>query len=126
MTFTSAPAAASLLPVAEELGQQADWWPPSTTGCSAIAVGPVTAGPLDAAGVPSPQPERARLGALAREVVARLPERDPRPDRSAPTRCRSAATPPSSTAGWSSSRPGPMAVLRELARCPGTSSPGRT
>ena len=43
----------------------------------AVAVGPVTAGPLDAAGIPSRQPERARLGALAREVVARLPERDP-------------------------------------------------
>jgi uroporphyrinogen-III synthase len=37
----------------------------------------VTAGPLEAAGIPTRQPERARLGALAREVVARLPERDP-------------------------------------------------
>jgi DNA-binding response OmpR family regulator len=43
----------------------------------AIAVGPVTAGPLEAAGIPTRQPERARLGALAREVVTRLPERDP-------------------------------------------------
>jgi DNA-binding response OmpR family regulator len=37
----------------------------------------VTAGPLEDAGIPSFHPERARLGALAREVVARLPERDP-------------------------------------------------
>ena len=37
----------------------------------------MTAGPLAAAGIPSAQPERARLGALAREVVARLPERHP-------------------------------------------------
>jgi uroporphyrinogen-III synthase len=37
----------------------------------------VTAGPLEAAGIPTWQPERARLGDLAREVVARLPERDP-------------------------------------------------
>jgi uroporphyrinogen-III synthase len=43
----------------------------------AVAVGATTAGPLTAAGVPTAQPERSRLGALAREVVARLPERDP-------------------------------------------------
>jgi uroporphyrinogen-III synthase len=42
-----------------------------------VAVGPVTAGPLEAEGVPTVQPERSRLAALAREVVARLPERDP-------------------------------------------------
>ncbi|WP_233495641.1 uroporphyrinogen-III synthase [Geodermatophilus sp. TF02-6] len=77
VTFTSAPAAASLLAVADELGQRAELVAALTDGVLPFAVGPVTAGPLTAAGVASVQPERSRLGALAREVVARLPERDP-------------------------------------------------
>jgi uroporphyrinogen-III synthase len=77
VTFTSAPAAASLLAVAEELGQREGLVAALSGRVLAVAVGPVTAGPLEAAGIGTHQPERARLGALAREVVARLPERDP-------------------------------------------------
>ena len=77
VTFTSAPAAASLLAVATEDGRGEELIAALKERVLVIAVGPVTAGPLDAAGIPSFQPERARLGALAREVVARLPERDP-------------------------------------------------
>ena len=77
VTFTSAPAAASLLTVADELGQREGLVAAMQDRVLAIAVGTVTAGPLEAAGIPTHQPERARLGALAREVVARLPERDP-------------------------------------------------
>lgn len=40
-------------------------------------VGPVTAAPLTAAGVPSLWPERMRLGALARLVAEDLPTRRP-------------------------------------------------
>jgi uroporphyrinogen-III synthase len=77
VTFTSAPAAASLLSVADELALLGPLVDALKERVLAIAVGPVTAGPLEAAGIPTRQPERARLGALAREVVARLPERDP-------------------------------------------------
>jgi uroporphyrinogen-III synthase len=77
VTFTSAPAAAGLLAVADELGQRDALVAALRDRVLAVAVGPVTAGPLEAAGVPTAQPDRARLGALAREVVARLPERDP-------------------------------------------------
>jgi len=77
VTFTSAPAAASLLQVAADLGRLDEVVTALRGRVRAIAVGPVTAGPLAAAGVPTWQPERSRLGALAREVVARLPERDP-------------------------------------------------
>jgi uroporphyrinogen-III synthase len=77
VTFTSAPAAASLLQVADDLGRLDEVVAALRGRVRAIAVGPVTAGPLAAAGVPTWQPERSRLGALAREVVARLPERDP-------------------------------------------------
>ncbi len=77
VTFTSAPAAASLLAVAEELGRRDEMVDALRDRVLVVAVGAVTAGPLEAAGIPTRQPERARLGALAREVVARLPERDP-------------------------------------------------
>jgi uroporphyrinogen-III synthase len=118
VTFTSAPAAASLLAVADELGQRAAMVAALNDRVLAIAVGPVTAGPLDAAGVPSHQPERARLGALAREVVARLPERDPVLTIGAHTL---------QVRGYAvvldgrviELPPGSMTVLRELARRPG-------
>ncbi|SDG62335.1 uroporphyrinogen-III synthase [Klenkia brasiliensis] len=76
VTFTSAPAAASTLQVAEEEGVLGGVLAGFGDGVLAFAVGVVTAGPLEAAGIRTVQPERARLGALAREVVARLPERD--------------------------------------------------
>jgi len=118
VTFTSAPAAASLLTVADGLGLKAEMIAALQDRVLAIAVGPVTAGPLDAVGVPSHQPERARLGALAREVVARLPERDPVLQVGAHTL---------QVRGYAAILdgrvvelpPGPMAVLRELARRPG-------
>jgi uroporphyrinogen-III synthase len=77
VTFTSAPAAAGLLTVADELGRREALVAAFNARVLAVAVGAVTAGPLDAAGIPNRQPGRARLGDLAREVVARLPERDP-------------------------------------------------
>jgi uroporphyrinogen-III synthase len=77
VTFTSAPAAAGLLAVAAGDGRREELVTALRERVLVVAVGPVTAGPLDAAGIPSHQPERARLGPLAREVVARLPERDP-------------------------------------------------
>jgi uroporphyrinogen-III synthase len=118
VTFTSAPAAASLLTVADELGLRNDLVTALTGRVLAVAVGPVTAGPLDAAGIQSVQPVRARLGALAREVVARLPERDPVLRIGAHTL---------QVRGYAAVldgrvvelAPGAMAVLRELVRSPG-------
>jgi uroporphyrinogen-III synthase len=118
VTFTSAPAAASLLQVADDLGQRDAVVRALTERVLVVAVGPVTAGPLDAAGIPSARPERSRLGALAREVVARLPERDPVLQVGAHTL---------QVRGYAAVvdgrlvelAPGPLAVLRELARRPG-------
>jgi uroporphyrinogen-III synthase len=118
ITFTSAPAAASLLAVAEDLGCRGELVSALRDRVLAIAVGPVTAGPLDAAGVPTHQPERARLGALAREVVARLPERDPVLQVGPHTlqvRGHAAVV----DGRLVELAPGPMTVLRELSRCPG-------
>ena len=114
ITFTSAPAAASLLTVADELGRRDELVSALRGRVLAFAVGTVTAGPLDAVGVPTCQPERARLGALAREVVARLPERDPVLDVGEHTL---------QVRGYAAVvdgrlvelAPGPMTVLRELA-----------
>ncbi len=119
VTFTSAPAAASLLQVADELGRRDELVAAMRDRVMAVAVGAVTAGPLEDAGVPTRQPERARLGALAREVVARLPERDP------VLRLGDLTLQVRGTAAVVDGRlvelaPGPMAVLRALARRPGT------
>jgi uroporphyrinogen-III synthase len=122
ITFTSAPAAASLLAVAAELGHRGELVAALNDRVMAIAVGPVTAGPLDAAGIPTRQPERARLGALAREVVARLPERDPLLTVGAHTlqvRGHAAVVDDALV----ELPPGAMAVLRELARRPGVVVP---
>jgi uroporphyrinogen-III synthase len=118
VTFTSAPAAASLLQMAEEEGVRAAVLGAFTDAVLAVCVGPVTAAPLESAGVPTLQPERARLGALAREVVARLPERDPVLSSGAHTlqvRGHAAVL----DGRLVELAPGPMAVLRALARRPG-------
>ena len=118
VTFTSAPAAASLLTVADELGQLSELVAALSDGVLPVAVGPVTAGPLTAAGIDAVQPERARLGALAREVVARLPERDPvlRVGRQELQVRGHAALLDGRLVELA---PGPMAVLRALVASPG-------
>jgi uroporphyrinogen-III synthase len=119
VTFTSAPAAAGLLRVADDLGRREELLEALRGRVLAFAVGPVTAAPLTAAGVPTRRPERARLGALAREVVAALPERDP---------VLAVAGGTLQVRGSAAVRdgrlvelpPGPLAVLRALAAHPGT------
>ncbi|HVT70901.1 MAG TPA: uroporphyrinogen-III synthase [Trebonia sp.] len=75
VAFTSAPAAASFLRAAREHGcagvVRAALCGPVVTAC----VGPVTAGPFQSEGIRVVQPDRARLGALVREIVTQLPRR---------------------------------------------------
>jgi uroporphyrinogen-III synthase len=76
VTFTSAPAVAALLATAGQADRRAAMVEAMTTGQAlAACVGPVTAAPLARLGVPTVQPERARLGALVRTVVEELPAR---------------------------------------------------
>ena len=77
ITFTSAPAAASFLMRADELRLTEAVRRAMSTTVTAFCVGPVTARPLRHAKVPSVQPERMRLGALARAVADELPRRRP-------------------------------------------------
>ena len=120
VTFTSAPAAASLLLAAP---RRADCCRSCSTRCGhdvlPACVGPVTALPLQARGVPTVQPERFRLGPLVQLLCRRTARRGPGRCRSRGAGWRSAATPSSSTATLRPVPPAGMALLRALARRPG-------
>jgi uroporphyrinogen-III synthase len=73
VTFTSAPAVASLLATAREEDRIAAMLDGFRGPVLAAAVGAVTAAPLERLGVRTVQPARSRLGALVRTVVETLP-----------------------------------------------------
>jgi uroporphyrinogen-III synthase len=73
VSFTSAPAVASVLLRAKEMGIEDKVVSAFRTGVHAMCVGPVTARPLVRLGVPTSAPERMRLGALARHITDELP-----------------------------------------------------
>jgi uroporphyrinogen-III synthase len=75
VTFTSAPAVASLLKVAQDDGRGDALVAALRSDVLVACVGPVTAAPLERLGISTVQPERARLGALVRTVVEELPVR---------------------------------------------------
>lgn len=75
LTFTSAPAAASILTRAKELGKLSAFIHAMRTAVPVICVGSVTAGPLEALQIPTIYPRRFRLGALARLITDELPRR---------------------------------------------------
>lgn len=73
VSFTSAPAVASVLMRATEMGVIDHLLTALRTNVHAMCVGPVTARPLVRLGVPTSAPERMRLGALARHITDELP-----------------------------------------------------
>ncbi|RPK50225.1 uroporphyrinogen-III synthase [Streptomyces sp. NBC_01260] len=75
LTFTSAPAAASLLRRAEERGMLPELLSALRDDVVAACVGPVTALPLQAHGLGTIQPERFRLGPLVQVLCRELPTR---------------------------------------------------
>jgi uroporphyrinogen-III synthase len=118
VTFTSALAATGLLRRARELDSERGLVTALRERAAAVCVGPVTAGPLLEQGIPATWPARYRVGALIRQVTEVL----------------SASAPVLSVAGHRLEvrgsavlvdgalrpvPPGPMAVLRALARRPG-------
>ncbi|ACZ88657.1 uroporphyrinogen-III synthase [Streptosporangium roseum] len=74
VAFTSAPAVLAMLAAARADGLEDALVAAFAGPVVAACVGPVTAAPLQARGVPAVQPERARLGALARTLARHLPE----------------------------------------------------
>ena len=75
LTFTSAPAAASVLQMARDTGRLSALVSMLRRDVLVLGVGSITAGPLVELGVPVVQPARARIGAMARELTLALPER---------------------------------------------------
>ncbi|MFE9436833.1 uroporphyrinogen-III synthase [Streptomyces sp. NPDC006640] len=75
LTFTSAPAAASLLSRAGDRGLRADVVAALRHDVLPVCVGPVTALPLQAEGVETVQPERFRLAPLVQVLCQELPSR---------------------------------------------------
>ncbi|MGV9994351.1 uroporphyrinogen-III synthase [Streptomyces sp. NPDC003374] len=75
LTFTSAPAAASLLARAEERGLEPELLAALGHDVLPACVGPVTALPLQARGIDTVQPERFRLGPLVQLLCQELPGR---------------------------------------------------
>ncbi|MEU9665321.1 uroporphyrinogen-III synthase [Streptomyces bobili] len=75
VTFTSAPAAASLLSRAEERGLLPELLTALHHDVLPACVGPVTALPLQAVGVDTVSPERFRLGPLVQLLCKELPGR---------------------------------------------------
>ncbi|OBF89314.1 bifunctional uroporphyrinogen-III synthetase/response regulator domain-containing protein [Mycolicibacterium flavescens] len=73
VSFTSAPAVASVLLRAKEMGLENQVIAAFRRDVHAMCVGPVTARPLVRLGVPTSAPERMRLGALARHITDELP-----------------------------------------------------
>jgi uroporphyrinogen-III synthase len=119
ITFTSAPAVTATLAVAVEDGLDEAFLEALRTHVVAACVGPVTAFPLDERGVPTVQPERARIGALVRALVQDLPQR-----RARRLQVRGHALELRGHAVVLDGQlrpiaPAPMAILRALARRPG-------
>ncbi|MFF7737198.1 MULTISPECIES: uroporphyrinogen-III synthase [unclassified Streptomyces] len=75
VTFTSAPAAASLLSRAEERGLLDEVLAALSHDVLPACVGPVTALPLQSRGIDTIQPERFRLGPLVQLLCQELPAR---------------------------------------------------
>jgi len=72
VTFTSAPSVHALFAAAEGMGMYPQLVAALQTQVCAAAVGPVTAAPLEAAGIIPIQPTRFRMGALIRLVCEHL------------------------------------------------------
>ncbi|MEU8932592.1 uroporphyrinogen-III synthase [Streptomyces sp. NPDC048409] len=118
VTFTSAPAAASLLSRAGTRGLQADLLAALHHDVVPACVGPVTALPLQAHGVATVQPERFRLGPLVQLLCQELPSRA----RALPVAGRRVEIRGHAVLVDGALRPVPpagMSLLRVLARRPG-------
>ncbi|MET9874570.1 uroporphyrinogen-III synthase [Actinacidiphila glaucinigra] len=118
VTFTSAPAAASLLDRAERRGLRGELLDALRHDILPACVGPVTALPLEAHDVPTSQPERYRLGPLVQLLAAELPARA-RPLPVAGRRLEIRGHAVLVDGELRAVPPAGMALLRTLARRPG-------
>jgi len=120
VSFTSAPAVASVLMRAAEMGLRDRVLDVLRTSVHAMCVGPVTARPLVRLGVPTSSPERMRLGALARHITDELPLLQARTVRVAGHLLEIRGTCVMVDGVVKSLSPASMATIRALAHHPGT------
>jgi uroporphyrinogen-III synthase len=120
VSFTSAPAVASVLMRAAEMGIEDRVLSAFRTGVHAMCVGPVTARPLVRLGVPTSAPERMRLGALARHITDELPLLQSRTLRVAGHLLEIRGTCVMVDGVVKAVSPAGMATVRALAQRPGT------
>ncbi len=118
MTFTSAPAAASVLATARRMERYDALLEALRGPVLCVCVGSITAGPLVAVGIPVVQPERSRIGALARTVAVELPARA-RQVRVGVCRLEIRGQAVVVDGVLRGVSPAPMAVLRALTKDPG-------
>jgi uroporphyrinogen-III synthase len=119
VVFTSAPGVQAFLDAARACGRLPDLVDALRTDVVAATVGPVTAGPLRAAGIDPLVPDRSRLGALVRAVADHLltTKIQVLPTCGGMIELRGqAAVLDNEPLGLS---PAPLAMLRALARRPG-------
>lgn len=119
LTFTSAPAALSVLDMAVRTERMTDLVDALRGRVLAACVGEVTAGPLSRLGVPVVRPERSRIGALVRTLSVALPARATRlriGPKTVEVRGQAALV----DGEFRPVPPAPMAVLRALADRPGS------
>jgi uroporphyrinogen-III synthase len=119
VSFTSAPAVASVLMRAGEMGLADRVLAAMRTNVHAMCVGPVTARPLVRLGVPTSAPERMRLGALARHITDELPLLQARTVRVAGHLLEIRGTCVLVDGAVKSLSPAAMATIRALAHRPG-------
>ena len=119
VAFTSAPAATSLLRIAAADGLLDAVVDSLRSDVMVACVGPVCAGPLDALGIDSEVPERARLGALVRTIADRLPQRRGKALRVAGRSMELRGHAVRYDGRLVPLPPGPLAVIRALAVEPG-------
>jgi uroporphyrinogen-III synthase len=119
VAFTSAPAATSMLRIAADDGLLDAVVESLRTDVMVACVGPVCAGPLDAHGISSEIPERARLGALVRTITERLPQRNGTTLNVAGRSMELRGHAVTYDGRLVTLPPGPLAVIRALANEPG-------
>ncbi|TQN33408.1 uroporphyrinogen-III synthase [Haloactinospora alba] len=118
VTFTSAPAAAGVLDRADGTGRGADLERALRGPVLAVSVGRVTAGPLTSRGLPTVWPERGRIGAQVRLLSEELAGRATTLTAAGRTlQLRGSAVVLDGEV--IPLHPGPVRLLRELARQPG-------
>lgn len=118
LTFTSAPAAANVLAMADPQGRRDQLLTALRQHVLVVCVGEITAGPLSRIGIPVVQPDRPRVGALVRATCVALPAKATRL-RIGPRLLELRGQAVLVDGELHPVPPAPMAVLRALAASPG-------